>query len=242
MMSKKGQHRAPSRARGSSLVTDHSPLHFELVIFDLDGTLVDSLADLTAAVNHCLRELGADELPREAVAGYVGEGARVLVQRALGARHREHLEAGLRLFMTYYAAHLLDHTRPYPGIVDMLARLKARRLALSVLSNKPEAMSRAILDGLGLSAYFLAVLGGDSLSSRKPDPAGLEHLRALRATSTARVLVVGDSVIDLHAARAAGFAFCGVAWGMAPAALRRTAACRLIEHPLELLTVVEHGL
>ncbi len=241
-MSKTGQHRAPPSLRGSSLVTDHASRRFDLVVFDLDGTLIDSLADLTAAVNHCLRALGAEALPREAVAGYVGEGARVLVQRALGARHQEHLEDGLRLFMTYYAAHLLDHTRPYPGIVEMLARLAARRLALSVLSNKPEAMSRAILDGLGLSAYFVAVLGGDSLSSRKPDPAGLEHLRALIATPPARVLVVGDSVIDLRAARAAGFAFCGVAWGMAPAALRHDAACRLIEDPLDLLSVVERGL
>jgi phosphoglycolate phosphatase len=212
---------------------------YQHVVFDLDGTLVDSLSDLTAAVNHALRAFGAVELPREVVAAYVGEGARVLVQRALGAPYHGRLEEGLQLFITYYGAHLLDHTRPYPHIDAMLASLAARRVALSVLSNKSEGMSRAILDGLGLSPYFVAVLGGDSLSTRKPDPAGLEYLRALTATRPERMLVVGDSVIDLRSARAAGFAFCGVTWGMTPAALRAAAPQHLIENPMELLAVVE---
>jgi phosphoglycolate phosphatase len=214
---------------------------YEHIVFDLDGTLVDSLSDLTAAVNHALRALGAVELPREVVAGYVGEGARVLVQRALGVRYHNRLEEGLQLFLAYYGAHLLDHTRPYPHIGEMLAGLVAWRVALSVLSNKPEGMSRAILDGLGLSSYFVAVLGGDSLPTRKPDPAGLDYLRALTATPRERMLVVGDSVIDVRTARAAGLAFCGVAWGMTPAALRGAAPQYIIDHPMDLLAIVERG-
>jgi phosphoglycolate phosphatase len=214
-------------------------LTFDHIVFDLDGTLVDSLADLTAAVNHARRALGLPELPPEAVSGYVGEGARVLVQRSLGAEHQDRFEDGLRLFMAYYGAHLLDRTQPYPEVTEMLAALAARGAALSVLSNKPVAMSRAIVDGLGLSSCFVAVVGGDSLPARKPDPAGLEYLRALTGTPPERTLVVGDSAIDLQTARAAGCAFCGVAWGLAPATLRAAAPQRIIERPMDLLAVVE---
>src|SRR5439155_1755384 len=105
--------------------------------------------------------------------------------------------AGVEAFMAYYGAHLLDATRPYPGVEEALAALAARGVACSVLTNKPEAMSRAILEGLGLTARFVAVLGGDSLPVRKPDPAGLERLRALTATARERMLLVGDSGIDV---------------------------------------------
>lgn len=214
-------------------------LLYEHIVFDLDGTLVDSLLDLSAAVNHVRRVFGLGELPPDTVSGYVGEGARRLVERALGAPHQHRLDDGLRLFMEFYGEHLLDHTRPYPGIVDMLSALATGQLTLSVLSNKPAAMSRAILDGLGLSAYFRTVLGGDSLPSRKPDPGGLEYLRALAQTATDRMLVVGDSLIDLRTAQAAGCAFCGVAWGFGHAALSAAGAQPIIDHPLDLLAVVE---
>ncbi len=214
---------------------------YEHIVFDLDGTLVDSLLDLTAAVNHVRRVLGLAELPAQTVRGYVGEGARLLVQRALGALHRHRVDEGLQLFLEFYGQHLLDHTRPYPGIVDMLSALSARPLAappaLSVLSNKPAAMSRAIVDGLGLSSHFRAVLGGDSLPTRKPDPGGLAYLQALTRTAVDRMLVVGDSLIDVRTARAAGCAFCGVAWGFGAAALR-AADVPIIAHPLDLLAVV----
>jgi len=214
---------------------------YEHVIFDLDGTLVDSRADLSAAVNHALRALERPAVPLETVSSYVGEGARVLMQRALGVAHQERIEEGLGLFMIHYREHLLDHTRPYPGIRDLLAALVARRIALSVLSNKPEAMSRAVLEGLGVLHHFVAVVGGDSLPVHKPDPGGIEHLRSLTATPRTRVLVVGDSAIDARTAQAAGVAFCGVAWGLAPASLRAVHAQRIIAHPGELLAIVECG-
>src|SRR5437667_7824930 len=103
----------------------------------------------------------------------------MLVQRALGPAREDRLEEAVALFLEHYGAHLLDATRPYPGIVETLAALETRAVALSVLSNKPEAMSRSILDGLGLARYFVAIIGGNSLPSRKPDPAGLEHLRGV---------------------------------------------------------------
>jgi len=216
-------------------------LVYEHVAFDLDGTLVDSRADLSAAVNHVLRRLGLAELPPTTLYRYVGDGARVLVERALGPAHQDRAEAAVEAFMAYYAAHLLDTTRPYPGVEDMLAALAARGVACSVLSNKPEAMSRAILDGLGLAARFVAIVGGDTLPVRKPDPAGLERLRAVTRTARERTLLVGDTAIDVGTARAAGVAFCGVAWGLAPEALEAARLERVIAHPRELVALVEGG-
>ena len=218
-----------------------SPVAYEHVVFDLDGTLIDSRADLAGAVNHVLRSLGFTEVPPPILYGYVGEGARVLVARALGPGHQERLGAALEAFMTYYRDHLLDTTRPYPGVTEMLAALAARGVALSVLTNKPAAMSRAILDGLGIGARFLEVLGGDSLPVRKPDPAGLEHLRARTGTPPDRLLLVGDSGIDVRTARAAGVPFCGVGWGLAPEGLRAAGPERIVEHPAELVALVERG-
>ncbi len=216
-------------------------LVYEHVAFDLDGTLVDSGADLSAAVNHVLRGLGLPELPLATLSRYVGDGARVLVERALGPAHRDRLAEGVEAFMTYYAAHLLDATRPYPGVEESLAALAAHGVACSVLTNKPEAMSRAILEGLGLAACFVAIVGGDSLPVRKPDPAGLERLRALTRTARERMLLVGDSGIDVRTARAGGVAFCGVAWGLAPEALAAAQPERIIAHPRELVTLVAGG-
>ena len=213
---------------------------YRLIIFDLDGTLVDSRADLSAAVNHALHAMGLPAVPLETVSSYVGEGARILMQRALG-EHQDRIEQGLALFMAYYRVHLLDHTRLYPGIAELLEALAARPGTLAVLSNKPEAMTRAVLEGLGVLRYFAAVLGGDSLPARKPDPAGIDHLRSLTATPRESVLVVGDSAIDARTAAAAGVAFCGVAWGLAPDSLRAAPVRHVITHPRELLAVVDGG-
>jgi phosphoglycolate phosphatase len=208
---------------------------FQHVAFDLDGTLIDSRADLAAAVNHVLGDLGLAEVEPTVLQGYVGEGARVLVERALGPAHGDRVEEGLARFMTYYGAHLLDRTRLYPGIDDVTATLLREAVALSVLTNKPAAMSRAILAGLGVLPRFVAVVGGDSLPTRKPDPAGVEHLRALTATPPERMLLVGDSGIDVRTARAAGVAFCGVAWGLTPDGLRAAAPDRIVAEPAALL-------
>jgi len=211
---------------------------FEHVVFDLDGTLVDSRDDLAAAVNHVLRSVQLAPLPVETLSGYVGDGARMLMQRALGAEHQALLPRAFDAFLDYYGHHLLDATRAYPGIADALAALRARDVALSVLTNKPVAMSRAILAGLDLASWFGDVVGGDSLPVRKPDPAGLAHLAARTGTPRERMLLVGDSPIDLRTAQAGAIGFCGVTWGFAPAALRAAAPERLIDHPSELVDVV----
>ena len=213
-------------------------LAFEHVIFDLDGTLIDSRADLSAAINHMLRTLGLTELPLETVCQYIGEGARVLVQRSLGSTHEKQLDEGLRVFLAYYGAHLLDRTRPYDGIPEALAALTERGVVLSVLTNKPVAMSRAILDGLGLLRCFTAVVGGDSLSARKPDPAGVDYLLEATRTSRERTLLVGDSLIDMRTAIAARVAFCGVAWGLRCTDLVAARVERMIGRPSELMQIV----
>ena len=212
---------------------------YEHLVFDLDGTLVDSRADLAAAVNYVLLSLGLPELLPPTVYGYVGDGARVLIERALGPAQEDRVPAGLAAFMHYYGAHLLDATRPYPGMVEALGVLGARGVTLSVLTNKPVAMSRAILEGLGLADRFLDVVGGDSLPVRKPDPAGVEYLRARTGTALAHMLLVGDSGVDVRTARAAGIAFCGVRWGLAPDSLRAAGAEQIVDCPAELVTLVE---
>jgi phosphoglycolate phosphatase len=210
----------------------------EHVIFDLDGTLVDSRLDLTAAVNHVLRTFGLRELPLETVCQYVGEGARVLVQRALGPEHQARLDAGLDVFLSYYGAHLLDHTRPYDGIPEALQSLAEHGVILSVLTNKPAAMSRTILHGLGLVSRFAAIVGGDSLPARKPDPAGVDYLLTTTGTSRAHTLLVGDSLIDAATARAARVAFCGVAWGLRRADLVAARIEPIVDHPSQLVAII----
>jgi phosphoglycolate phosphatase len=216
-------------------------VRFQHVAFDLDGTLIDSRADLTSAVNHVMRTLGRPELPPETLYRYVGNGARVLVERALGPDHQHHVEAGVAHFMTYYGEHLLDATRPYPGMVQALTALATRGVHMSVLTNKPAALSRAILDGLELRSRFVDIIGGDSLPTRKPDSAGLLRLGARTNTPRDRLLLVGDSGVDVDTARNGRVAFCGVAWGLAPDALIAAAPEHLIQRPAELIPFVERG-
>lgn len=211
---------------------------FDHVIFDLDGTLADTRDDLVGAVNHVRQLRGRAPLPAAAVIGYVGEGARRLIERALADAPAE-IESALEEFRRYYSHHLLDHTRAYPGIPALLERARAGGATFSVLTNKPEAMSRAILDGLDLLRYFAAVLGGDSLSVRKPDPAGVLHLARIAAVPTDRLLLVGDSPIDVRTARAARVVFCGVAWGFAPEAMAEEHPERIVALPIELLAVID---
>lgn len=211
------------------------------VCFDLDGTLVDSRADLAAAMNHVLRDLGRATLPDAVLQSFVGEGARRLVERALGAASPALVDETLERFLRRYGAHLLDETVPYPGVVETLDALGARDLVLSVLTNKPEAMSRAILAGLGLARRFLAILGGDSLATRKPDPAGVEWLLAAGGTPRHQMLLVGDSGIDVRTARAAGIDFCGVSWGLTPDGMWAERPERVIHAAAALLAVVDES-
>lgn len=187
------------------------------IVFDLDGTLADTRRDLAAAVNRARAGLGLAPLPLAQVASMVGEGARRLVERALPeAAEATAFEAAFESFLGHYDRLCLETTRLYPGVEEMLRRL-GRRFPLALLTNKPEALSRRIVEGLGLGRCFAALVGGDSLPSRKPDPEGLHWLAARLAAPVAELLLVGDSRVDAATARAAGCPFALVEWGFATA-------------------------
>jgi phosphoglycolate phosphatase len=186
---------------------------FAHLVFDLDGTLVDTKADLAAATNHMLESFNLPPLPIAQVEGYIGDGARVLVERALGPAQVHLVSRGFDFFMAYYEKHLLDRTQPYAGIETLLTEAQAKGVSLSVLTNKPEAASRAILSGLGLASFFFTVVGGDTLPVRKPNPHGVVYLQKLTNITLVETLLIGDSRIDVETGRAAGVPTCGVTWG-----------------------------
>lgn len=185
----------------------------ELLVFDLDGTLVDSKRDLADSVNRALREFGVPALPRETIYSYVGNGAMTLLRRSLGPRREEMLPAVLSFFLDDYRDHLLDTTVPYPGVEETLDRWHGR-YRMAVLTNKPVDMTRTILEGLSLSRHFPEVRGGDSFPNKKPHPEGLLALVDAFGTVPSRTLMVGDSVNDVLAGKAAGTATCGVTYGL----------------------------
>ena len=214
---------------------------FRHVVFDLDGTLVDTKDDLAEAVNVTLRALGlAPEDPRR-LWSYVGHGARVLLERALGPDRAHLLGPGLDIFMPWYGEHLLDRSTVYPGLAAVIERLAGEDVCFSVLTNKPEHMSRKIVDGLGLGARFPRLVGGDTMPSKKPDPAGLLALIADAGVPAAATLMVGDSAIDVATGRNAGVATCGVLWGFSGPSVRDSGADALIATPAELLPICRDG-
>jgi phosphoglycolate phosphatase len=185
----------------------------KLAVFDLDGTLVDSREDLYLAVAHALSELGLPPRSRDEVVSYVGDGAVALVARSIAPR--EHLlETAVALWREHYSRHLLDHTRLYPGIAAVLG---SARIPLAVHTNKPGAMARKILDGLGVFSRFVAVVGGDE-GARKPDPSGLLAIAARVGVTAEETVLIGDSLVDHATAVTAGVRFVPVSWGFVPIA------------------------
>ena len=187
-------------------------LRGRLIAFDLDGTLVDSRRDLTDAANQLVEELGGSALSEEAVGRMIGEGAAVLMDRVLAAAGVTGRAGTLARFLDIYDSHLLDHTLPYPGVPDALraARTHGR---VAVLTNKPSAAAGRILEVLGLRGLLDEVVGGDGPYPRKPVPASLFALMRRAGSTPASTLLVGDSAIDLHTARAAGSRCCIVRYG-----------------------------
>ena len=184
----------------------------ELLIFDLDGTLVDSEIDLANSVNATLEEIGRKPLSVERIASYVGQGVAVLVSRALGpGTAPEEVDRAREIFLKHYRAHMLDHTVTYPGVREALAELKDRKMA--VLTNKPVNFSRAMLSGLGLADRFLRIYGGNSFENKKPDPVGIHRLMEETEAAASKTLMIGDSIADVMAGRNAGVWTCGVNYG-----------------------------
>jgi phosphoglycolate phosphatase len=188
----------------------------DLLVFDLDGTLVDSQRDLADAVNATRAWMGLGPLPPVTVAQYVGNGAPVLVQRALPDAGQEDWSRGLKYFLEYYRDHMLDSTVLYPGVREALDQLHAEHIPLAVLTNKPIRFTLQMLEGLGIDLHFFRVYGGNSFPEKKPDPAGLNALVAESGADRARTIMVGDSSVDVDTARNAGVQACGVRWGFQP--------------------------
>jgi len=193
----------------------------KLVIFDLDGTLVDSKEDLALSVNAMRERMGLPALPHDVIASYVGHGVTALVRRALGAEASdESVEKGMTIFLDYYREHMLDHTTLYPGVRGALEQLGGRTLA--VLTNKPVRFSREMLERLGLAPLFAAIYGGNSFPQKKPDPVGVEKLMADTGARERQTLMVGDSDTDVLTGRNAGVWTCGVTYGFGARTLEET--------------------
>ncbi len=182
---------------------------FRAVVYDLDGTLVDSRGDLADSVNQMLARLGLPRHPEALVWSFVGDGAERLIRRALGTAHEQRYPEALPLWLEEYGACLLRKTRLYPGIAELLRLPPLQR---AVLTNKPGGFARAIVDGLGVGHAFAEVIGGDE-GARKPDPANLLRICAAFSASKEQVLLVGDSGVDIATAKAAGLRVCAVSWG-----------------------------
>ena len=210
-----------------------------LYVFDLDGTLVDSLRDLSDTANQLLTDCGGSPLDMDAVGRMVGEGVSTLVARVFDAAAIPKPPDAVDRFLTIYETRLLNHTRPYDGMVDVLHALSARA-TLAVLTNKPLAATTRILDGLGLTRFFdtTAILGGDGVLPRKPDPAGLTTLCTRAGVAASDTMLVGDSLIDWQTARHAETAICLARYGFGFRQFPRDVLRgdeRLIDAPRDLL-------
>ncbi len=196
------------------------------LIFDLDGTLIDSKLDLALSVNAALAHLGRTGLPHEQIFSYVGRGAPALIAQALGGQaSQEDCARGLQFFIKYYSAHKLDNTVLYPGVREALDALKG--MPMAVYTNKPVRVSRSIVEELGIADYFRVVHGGNSFERKKPDPMGVESILREFGAAPTQAMFVGDSEVDVQTARNAGTWVCGVTYGFG--------SHRLAEYPPDLL-------
>jgi phosphoglycolate phosphatase len=185
-----------------------------LLIFDLDGTLVDSQKDLTSSVNYVRLQFGLPQLSESQVAAFIGDGALMLVRRALeGTASEDNVQAALQLFLSYYREHMLDQSDLYPGVRSTLERLQDCTMA--VLTNKPVRFSTLMLDGLGILDRFAVVYGGNSFERKKPDPIGILRILADTDSLREKTWMIGDSATDVLTGRNAGVTTCGVTWGYA---------------------------
>jgi phosphoglycolate phosphatase len=219
------------------------PRKIKLVIFDLDGTLIDSRLDLVHSVNAALAHIGKPALPEDVIASYVGDGAPILIQRALGAEVRDEalVRQGLEFFLSYYRAHKLDHTTVYPGVIEALTAIQNSANGLprkmAVLSNKPVNPSRAIVQELGLGKFFAQVYGGNSFPTKKPAPEGARVLLEENGVHPEQAAMVGDSHTDIRTGLNAGMSTVGVTYGFAPHTLAAEPVDVLVDTPAELAEV-----
>lgn len=193
-----------------------SSIRFRTVGFDLDGTIADTAPDLMAALNHTLGSMGRETLQLEEVRGMIGHGTRALLRNGLaatGTADETQVEAGYPILMAYYEAHICDATRPYPGVEAAFDVLAAAGIRLAVCTNKPERVTRLLIDALGWTDRFAAIIGGDTLAVSKPNPEPL--LSAIEQAGGGPAAFVGDSITDVTTAKAAGLPCVVVSFGFA---------------------------
>ena len=206
------------------------------IIFDLDGTLVDSSVDLTNALNYAIAPYDIEQLTVQNTISLVGEGITRLIEKLLGPEKGQVRQHVMDRFMDYYSAHLVDFTKPYAGVPETLAALYPYTKA--VISNKRESLSKKVLQELGLSQYFGAVLGSDSTDEKKPSPKPLLKVMDMFSCSAGETVIVGDSAYDIAAGKAAGISTIAVSYGYRDASLLQEAD-RIIAHIAELPQVLE---
>ncbi len=210
-----------------------------LLIFDLDGTLIDSQRDLANSVNASRDHLGLEPIADQLIYSYVGNGAPVLIRRALGPEAPQtDVDKALEFFLHFYHDHMLEHTKLYPGVRLALDRLHEAGHRLAVLTNKPWRISEAIVEGLGLKAHFQRVYGGNSFAEKKPHPVGIDTLVSELNWPRETTIMVGDSSVDIRTARNAGVMACGVTYGFQPETLKTDPPDLLIDNMTELADYV----
>jgi phosphoglycolate phosphatase len=203
------------------------------LVFDLDGTLIDSKLDLALSIGATLKHMGRTSLPHETIYSYVGNGAATLVRRALGPSVTDsEAEQGHKFFLAYYREHMLDNTVTYPGVREALEALKGHPMA--VLTNKPVRFSQHILEGLGIAGYFRYVYGGNSFETKKPDPEGMNVILRSFGVPPGEAMLVGDSDVDVRTARNAGAWACGVTYGLGLDSMRACPPDLMLDNLAEL--------
>ena len=212
------------------------PLPFAVVVFDLDGTLLDTAEDLAAALNHALAALGRPAVPPDSVRGLIGHGGKALLRKGLeatGGGSDALVEENYPVLLEHYSRHICDATRPYPGLDAALQAIEAAGARVAVCTNKAEGLTRALFGALGWHDRFAAVVGGDTLPFRKPDPAPLRE--AVARAGGGRAVLVGDSITDADTARAAGVPFVAVSFGFRDRPLEALGADAVIDRYEDLM-------
>jgi phosphoglycolate phosphatase len=225
-----------------------------LLVFDLDGTLIDSQIDLAHSINAMLVHLGKPELPHAVLLGYIGDGATMLVRRALGdpegdVHDDEYVNEALEFFLAYYRVHKLDFTYVYAGVAEALAAIRETwpGIAMAVLTNKPVNPSREICAHFGLDRYFFQIYGGNSFHTKKPDPSGLLTLMAEAsaldgagaAITAGDTVMIGDSEVDILTARNCDARSIGCSYGLAPQSLAAATPDAIVDSPVEWLAALK---
>ncbi|MEE9614997.1 MAG: HAD-IA family hydrolase [Thermodesulfobacteriota bacterium] len=212
----------------------------DLIVFDLDGTLIDSSGDIAWAANMTLKSMGYGQLGPGEIKECIGWGIRPLLEKMMPEEPARRIDEAREVFLKFYGEHLVVNTRPYPGVVDTIEHFSGRDKKMAIVTNKPIGLTRKILDELRLASFFMEVLGGDSVEHKKPHPEPLLKVIKSAGVKVPRTVFVGDSSVDCEAGRGAGVEVIGAAYGFRGRRELEEAGCRhIIEEMAELKTVVE---